>query len=86
MPEEAHPTAAYWEGCKASIDDAIDFRLVEAVRRGIVKHVSVFAFARLPLLTYLGSRLDDTYEVEVYQRQRADALGAGREPRQPLSR
>jgi hypothetical protein len=73
MPEEALPTAAYWEGCKASINDAIDFRLVEAVRRGIVKHVSVFAFARLPLLTYLGSRLDDTYEIEVYQRQRSDS-------------
>jgi hypothetical protein len=72
MPGELQPTAAYWEGCKASINDAIHLRLVEAVRRGIVKHVSVFAFARLPLLTYLGSQLDDTYEVEVYQRQRSD--------------
>ena len=34
--------------------------------------MSVFAFARLPLLVYLGSKLDDTYEVEVYQRQRSD--------------
>ena len=72
MPGEAQPSATYWETCRAKIDETIDFRLVEAVRRGDVKHVSVFAFARLPLLTYLGSRLDDTYEVEVYQRQRSD--------------
>ena len=45
---------------------------MEAVRGGDTKHLSVFAFARLPLLTYLGSKLDDTYEVEVYQRQRSD--------------
>jgi hypothetical protein len=37
-----------------------------------VTHVSVFAFARLPLLVYLGSKLDDTYEVAVYQRQRSN--------------
>ena len=72
IPGEPTPTAAYWQMCRESIDDTIEHKLVEAVRRGIVKHVSVFAFARLPLLVYLGSRLDDTYEVEVYQRQRSD--------------
>jgi hypothetical protein len=72
MPGEAQPTATYWGTCKAKIDETIDFRLVEAVRRGDVQHVSVFAFARVPLLAYLGSRLDDTYGVEVYQRQRSD--------------
>lgn len=73
MPGEAAPTAAYWQGCVAKIDDTIEHKLVEAVRRGMVKHVSVFAFARLPLLVYLGSKLDDTYEVEIYQRHRNSA-------------
>jgi hypothetical protein len=31
----------------------------------------VFPFARLPLLVYLGSKLEDNYSVEVYQRHRA---------------
>ena len=36
-----------------------------------MRHVSVFAFARLPLLVYLGSRLDDTFGIELYQRHRS---------------
>lgn len=72
MPGEPRPTAAYWQVCRDRIDEVVEHKLVEAVRRGDVKHVSVFAFARLPLLVYLGSKLDDTYEVEVYQRQRSD--------------
>ncbi len=47
---------------------------VETLREGVssqnVKHLSVFAFARLPLLVYLGWRLDDTFPVEVYQYHR----------------
>ncbi len=33
-------------------------------------HLSVFAFARLPLLIYLGTKLDDTVATDVYQRHR----------------
>ena len=72
MPGENPPDEAYWQVCRDKIDEVIEHKLVEAVRGGYTKHVSVFAFARLPLLTYLGSKLDDTYEVEVYQRQRSD--------------
>lgn len=72
MPGETTPAADYWRRCQEKIDEIIDQKLVEAVRGGYVKHLSVFGFARLPLLTYLGSKLDDTYEVEVYQRQRSD--------------
>jgi hypothetical protein len=35
-----------------------------------VHHLSVFAFARLPLLVYLGSCLDDTIATDIYQRHR----------------
>jgi hypothetical protein len=72
MPGEATPSTDYWRRCQEKIDEVIDHKLVEAVRGGHVTHLSVFAFARLPLLVYLGSKLDDTYEVEVYQRQRSD--------------
>src|SRR5690606_23831226 len=36
-----------------------------------VHHVSAFGFARLPLLVYFGSRLDDTFAVTIYQRHRS---------------
>ncbi len=71
MPGEATPNADYWRRCQEKIDTVINHKLIEAVRNGHLKHLSVFAFARLPLLTYLGSKLDDTYEVEIYQRQRS---------------
>lgn len=64
-------TDAYWAAAKAVIDENIEHKLNEAVRRDSVRHLSVFGFARLPLLVYLGSRLDDTYEVAVYQRHRS---------------
>jgi hypothetical protein len=53
------------------IDEVIEHKLKEGVRREDVRHLSVFGFARLPLLVYLGSRLDDTYEVAIYQRHRS---------------
>jgi hypothetical protein len=71
IPREATPTEDYWRSCTSKIDDTIEHKLKEAVRRGDVKHVSVFAYARLPSLVYLGSKLNDTYEVEIYQRLRA---------------
>ena len=55
----------------AAIDEVIEHKLKDAVADGTLQHVSVFAFARLPLLVYLGSRLDDTYGVELYQRHRS---------------
>ncbi|SEQ74604.1 HNH endonuclease [Microlunatus flavus] len=64
-------TDAYWSGARAIIDETIEHKLKEAVRRDSIRHLSVFGFARLPLLVYLGSRLDDTYEVAVYQRHRS---------------
>lgn len=64
-------TEMYWTTAKAAIDEVIEHKLKEAVRHEDVRHLSVFAFARLPLLVYLGSRLDDTYEVALYQRHRS---------------
>ncbi|MET9721669.1 HNH endonuclease [Streptomyces zaomyceticus] len=67
--EEAEP--AYWEQCKRQIDRVLEHRLAEALREDAVHHVSAFGFARLPLLVYFGSRLDDTFAVTIYQRHRS---------------
>lgn len=64
-------TEGYWAAARAVIDENIEHKLKEGVRRDSVRHLSVFGFARLPLLVYLGNRLDDTYEVAVYQRHRS---------------
>ena len=62
--------AAYWSACKAKIDEVVANKLNEAVATEHIRHLSVFAFARLPLLVYLVSKLDDAYPVRVYQRIR----------------
>ncbi|MEV7139219.1 HNH endonuclease [Streptomyces tauricus] len=67
--EEGEP--AYWEQCKRQIDRILEHRLAEALREDAVHHVSAFGFARLPLLVYFGSRLDDTFAVTIYQRHRS---------------
>ncbi|MEU9705290.1 HNH endonuclease [Streptomyces sp. NPDC047981] len=76
---------AYWEQCRQQIDQVIELRLADALREDSVQHVSAFGFARLPLLVYFGSRLNDTFAVTTYQRHRSteawnwpDAQGPGR--------
>jgi hypothetical protein len=71
VPGEADPGLAYWQAGKDKIDEVVTNQLSEAVRREIVRHLSVFAFARLPLLVYLGAQLDDNLETAIYQRHRA---------------
>ncbi len=71
IPGEADGTPTFWTAARAKIDEVVDTRLAEGIRHDAVKHLSVFAFARLPLLVYLGSKLDDTFPVEIYQRHRA---------------
>lgn len=70
LPGEATAGASYYQTATARIDEIIH-RLNEGVAGDEVAHLSVFAFARIPLLVYLGSRLDDTIPTDVYQRHRA---------------
>jgi hypothetical protein len=72
IPGERDGGAAYWDAAKRRIDEVIDLRLRDAIRTDQVRHVSVFGLARLPLLVYLGSKLDDTFPVALYQRHRDD--------------
>lgn len=68
---EAPPTELYYDVSTEIIDEVIDGTLRDGLAKGLVDHVSVFAFARLPLLVYLGSRLGDGYFVDIYQRQQS---------------
>ncbi|MET3205298.1 UNVERIFIED_ORG: hypothetical protein ABIB21_002092 [Arthrobacter sp. UYEF13] len=70
IPGEAEPTAGYYRAATAAIDRVLDNKVAEAVASEDIAHLSVFAFARLPLLVYLGSKLDDAVPVDVYQRHR----------------
>jgi hypothetical protein len=55
----------YWDAVTDHIAEAAD-RLDEAHRRGLVRHLSVFAFGRIPALVLLGHRLDDKTPTAVY--------------------
>ena len=60
-----------WDVGIGRIDQAIQ-KLSSAVAAGDSDVVSVFALAPIPLLAYLGSQLDDKYEVRLFPRQRRD--------------
>lgn len=71
LPGETAGSPEYYASARAVIDEIFGHKLAEGVVRDHVSHLSVFAFGRLPLLVYLGSRLDDTIQTELYQRHRA---------------
>lgn len=60
----------YYAAAKAKILEEVS-RLNEGIRRGSVNHVSVFAFARIPLLIFLGKAVDDTIPTDLYQFMRS---------------
>ncbi|MFJ9447820.1 SAVED domain-containing protein [Kitasatospora sp. NPDC101235] len=68
----AASSRSYYRYAVKVIDDVIRHQLREGIERGAVQHVSVFGFARLPLLVHLGSVLDDTVPTDVYQRHRTE--------------
>lgn len=72
VPGEDGANGDYYGQARTVIDNVIDNKLNEGISRDQVAHLSVFGFARIPLLVYLGSRLDDTVPTDVYQRHRHD--------------
>jgi len=61
----------YYDSCHRVIDDAFSRRIGPAVADGSIRHLSVFALARWPLLVHLGALLGDKLEADIYQRHRA---------------
>lgn len=52
------------------IDALFDGPLGHGIATNQIEHLSIFGFARIPLLVYLGSKLDDGIDVALFQRQR----------------
>jgi hypothetical protein len=71
LPGELDADQTYYATACKVIDEVVEAKLHDAIKSGDVRHVSVFAFARLPLLVYLGTKLEDNCTIEVYQRHRA---------------
>lgn len=68
MPDKVSPS--YWKIGQQKIDDVITKQLEPKADEKIIKHISIFALARIPLLIYLGYRLGDKIPIDVYQKQR----------------
>ena len=71
---------SYYKAAAARIDEVVSQRLRPAAEQGAVPHLSVFAIARIPLLVYLGSRIDDALTVDLFQRHRASESWIWPEP------
>lgn len=71
LPGEEGPSPEYYAAACRAIDRVINTKVAEAVATEDIVHLSVFAFARLPLLVYLGAQLGDLVPVDVYQKHRS---------------
>lgn len=67
-PEE-FTDGSYWRIGRMKIDEMAK-RIADAVHDKHIRHISVFALARIPLLVYLGFALDDKVPVDLYQKHR----------------
>jgi SMODS-associated and fused to various effectors sensor domain len=72
-------TEIYWRSIEQAIAD-LGRQLADGVQRDQIRHLSVFAFARIPALVLLGHQLDDKIPTDLYQRQRDDQIGWGWDP------
>jgi hypothetical protein len=79
VPGEDPAGSAYWEAGRAMIADRLQL-LRAKVNREMVRHISVFAFGRIPLLVALGALLDDTIPTTVYANRRRGDEGWGWTP------
>lgn len=61
-----------WQFGRDQIDDAVK-RIRRTIEGGADPDLSVFAIAPIPLLMYLGSALDDTSNVRLFERHRDDS-------------
>lgn len=64
----------FWDAAQQSVDDVLGL-VHQAVDSGDVEHISVFAIAPIPLLVYLGWRLDDKTPTRLYQKHRDPFVG-----------
>lgn len=71
LPDPEISWDAYWEIGINIINQRL-IPLDQGVNQGIIRHLSVFALARIPLLIYLGYKLDDKIPTTIYQKHRGE--------------
>jgi hypothetical protein len=76
IPGEADGAPEYWEAARAVITDRLRLLRLQ-VGQEKIRHLSVFAIARVPLLITLGVLLDDTVPTDVYPKRRDKGEGWG---------
>lgn len=82
LPAEGDET--YWETARQMLADA-GMKLADGIKRGHVRHVSVFGFARIPLLVMLGDQLDDKFPTDLYEHHRDGLRWKWADNEQPVS-
>lgn len=61
--------------CTKPINELVA-RVHDGIRRDQINKIAVFAFARIPLITYLGAQLDDKIPTVTFQRHRTEEKDA----------
>lgn len=69
LDEDENEMHLFGDAGKKKIDTVAKM-VMDRVTSGDIKHLSVFAFARIPFLIYFGYKLDDKLAVTFYQYQR----------------
>ena len=72
LPDEG--SAQYWATSVRKIALGVE-RLKDAIEEKQVRHLSIFAIGRIPLLAYLGHSLSDKVPHDIYQKHREADLG-----------
>ncbi len=76
IPGEMGSESFYWDAACAKLRERL-LPLAKYLREGRVEHISVFPLARIPILIYLGSLLDDGNRIEVNAKNRDSDFGWG---------
>jgi hypothetical protein len=69
---EPEDNPAYYQTAKLLIDQEIQL-IRQGIERNEITHLSVFGFARIPALVYLGFKLGNKVGATLFQRRRIDA-------------
>ena len=65
----------YWKLGAEKIQDSIKRMVTPVIERGEIRHLSLFAFARIPFLAYLGHSIGDKIPLDIFQKHRSDREG-----------
>jgi hypothetical protein len=71
---EKSPDGSYWRNGQEKIDEIAE-RISHFIRDKHIRHLSLFALTRIPLLVYLGFRIGDKVPMDIYQKHREQDEG-----------